>query len=258
LSECQITLLGTGTSVGVPIIGCRCPVCRSSDPKNHRTRAGVLVEAPDGKFVIDTPPELRLQLIREDVDVVRAAVFTHAHADHIYGLDDLRICGFRMDAPVELYCEESVEVSLRRAFYYAFDADIPATHPFALPKFRFRRIDMAPFKLLGTTIQPMRLFHGPLAVLGFRIGTWAYCTDVSEIPDESLVHLEGLDHLVIDALREQPHPSHFSVGQALDVIERVRPARAWLTHISHQLEYEATNRRLPANVELTYDGLRFD
>jgi phosphoribosyl 1,2-cyclic phosphate phosphodiesterase len=252
----ELILLGTGTSVGVPVIGCRCPVCTSTNPRNQRTRTGVLVQAPEGNFLIDTPPELRLQLIREHIDLVHAAVFTHSHADHIFGLDDLRIFGYRLDRAIGLYCEEAVERQLRAAFGYAFEPPDPEAHHFAVPKLAFERITTEPFDLLGQRVQPIRLMHGKLPLLGFRMNDVAYCTDVSFIPEQSWPLLQGLDTLVIDALRDQPHPTHFSVGQALEVISRLKPRRAYFTHVSHSLEYEATNARLPAGVELSYDGQR--
>jgi len=249
-------LLGTGTSVGVPVIGCRCPVCTSTNPRNQRTRTGVLVPAPEGNFLIDTPPELRLQLLRERIDLVHAAVYTHSHADHIFGLDDLRIFGYRLDRDIKLYCEAVVEKQLRAAFSYAFEPPDPDAHHFAVPKLAFERITTEPFELLGQVVRPIRLMHGKLPLLGFRINDVAYCTDVSLVPEESMSLLEGLDTLVIDALRDHPHPTHLSVSQALAVIERLKPRRAYFTHVSHSLEYEATNARLPENVELSYDGQR--
>ncbi len=252
----HLILLGTGTSTGVPVIGCPCSVCTSSDPKNNRTRTGVLVRAPEGNFVIDTPPELRIQLIREKIDLVHAAVFTHSHADHIFGLDDLRIFGYRLGKNITLHCEEAVEQQLRTTFAYAFSTPDPDAHHFSVPKLEFQRIGTEPFELLGLTVRPIRLIHGKLPVLGFRIGDVAFCTDVSAIPDESWPLLEGLDTLVIDALRDEPHPTHLNVAQSLDIIDRVKPKRAYLTHIAHTLDYATTNTRLPANVELSYDGLR--
>jgi phosphoribosyl 1,2-cyclic phosphate phosphodiesterase len=216
----------------------------------------VFVPAPDGNFLIDTSPELRIQLLREYVEIVHAAIFTHSHADHIFGLDDLRIFGYRLDRAIRLYCEEAVERQLRLAFNYAFAPPDPDAHHFAVPKLAFERISTEPFELLGQSIRPIRLMHGKLPILGFRLNDVAYCTDVSAIPDESWALLEGLDTLVLDALRDQPHPTHFSVGQALEVIERVKPRRTYFTHISHSLDYEATNARLPENVELSYDGQR--
>ncbi|HUG89799.1 MAG TPA: MBL fold metallo-hydrolase [Planctomycetaceae bacterium] len=252
----EMILLGTGTSVGVPVIGCDCAVCTSSDPRNNRTRTGVAVGAPAGTFVIDTPPELRLQLVREKIPLVHAAVYTHSHADHIFGLDDLRICGHRLDRPIPLYCEEAVEQQLRMAYHYAFAPPDPGAHQFAVPKLEFRRIGLEPFELLGQTVRPIRLLHGRLAILGFRLNDVAFCTDVSAIPEESWPLLAGLDVLVLDALRDTPHPTHLSIAQAIEVVERVRPRQTYFTHISHSLDHAATNARLPNGVALAYDGLR--
>jgi phosphoribosyl 1,2-cyclic phosphate phosphodiesterase len=252
----HLVLLGTGTSVGVPMIGCHCDVCESDDPRNQRTRCGVAVEAPEGLFLIDTPPELRLQLVRERIDNVHAALFTHDHADHIFGLDDLRICGQRLGQSIPLYCELPVEEQIRRAYHYAFSTPSPSTHRGAIPRLHFERIDLQPFSLLGTTVTPIRLQHGRLPVLGFRFNNVAYCTDVSQIPASSWAQLEGLDVLIIDALRDKPHPTHFSVDQSLDVIHRVQPRKAYLTHISHDLDHDTTNARLPENVEMAWDGLK--
>jgi len=249
-------LLGTGTSVGVPIVGCQCDVCTSDNPKNNRTRSGVYVSTPQGNFIIDTSPELRIQLIREKIEVVHAALFTHGHADHIFGLDDLRIFGFRLDQNIQLYCEPVVEKQLREVFSYAFVDPASLTHHFAVPRLSFESISTEPFELFGQQIIPIRMFHGRLPVLGFRIDNIAFCTDVSFIPEESWPLLEGLDVLILDALRNKPHPTHFSVQQGLEVVEKVKPQKTYFTHISHSLEYEQTNAILPNNVELSYDGLR--
>ena len=251
-----LTLTGTGTSVGVPVIGCDCDVCFSDNPRNRRRRSGALVRAPQGNFVIDTSPDLHSQLVDQRIDNVAAAIFTHSHADHIMGLDDLRICGFRMDAPVKLFCEEAVEDQIRQSFNYAFKSSIKPTHKFALPRFEFVRIDeTAPIELLGLTIQPLRLHHGPLPILGFRINDVAFCTDVSKIPRESFERLNGIDTFIVDALRDIPHATHFSVKQAIQAAERTGARQTYLTHLSHSLEYEATNASLPAGIELAYDGL---
>jgi phosphoribosyl 1,2-cyclic phosphate phosphodiesterase len=255
-SNRELILMGTGTSHGVPVIGCHCNVCQSTDPRNNRTRTGVAVNTEQGVFLIDTPPELRIQLLRERIDLVQAVIYTHSHADHIFGLDDLRLFGYRMERAVPLYCEENVEQQIRASFSYAFtkpDADL---HHGAIPKLVLRRIGIEPFEVLGVRIQPIRLLHGRLSVLGFRIANVAFCTDVSLIPDESWPLLEGLDVLVIDALRDEPHATHFGIPQALAAVERVRPKQTYLTHVSHHLDYESTNARLPAGVELSYDGLR--
>jgi len=253
----EMIITGCATSVGVPVIGCDCETCTSTNPKNQRTRTGVVVKAPDGNFVIDTGPELRLQLVRERIPIVHAAVYTHNHADHIFGLDDLRICGHRLDQPIPLYCESAVETSIRRSFFYAFSDDESVnTHKYALPRLRFERIGEEPFSLLGLTVRPIRLMHGKLPVLGFRINNVAFCTDVSHIPEKSWPMLEGLDVLVLDALREKPHPTHFCLSQSLEVVEKLKPQRAYFTHLACSLEYEATNAKLPPHVELAYDGLR--
>lgn len=252
----EMILLGTGTSHGVPVIGCRCPVCRSPDPKNKRTRTGVAVIGSEGTFLIDTSPELRVQLLREQIDLVHAAIYTHSHADHLFGLDDLRLFGYYLKRPVPLYCEEIVEQQIRAAYSYAFQPPDPDLHHGAIPMLEIHRIGLEPFELLGMMVSPLRLWHGKLGVLGFRVGDVAFCTDVSRIPEESFPLLEGLETLVIDALRDVPHATHFGIPQALEVAARVRPKRTYLTHVSHHLEYTATNARLPKGVELAYDGLR--
>ncbi|RMF36985.1 MAG: MBL fold metallo-hydrolase [Planctomycetota bacterium] len=254
----KFILLGTGTSVGVPAIGCGCDVCRSENPRNRRTRASAIVGLPHGNLLVDTAPDLRQQLLREDIGIVHAVVYTHEHADHIFGLDDLRLFPFRLQGPVPLYCEPAVEDRIRRSFDYAF-ATTPETHPGARPSLEIRTIGTEPFEALGTIIRPMRLLHGPhYQVLGFRIGSIAYCTDTNEIPESTFAVLEGCDVLILDALRPRPHPTHFSVNEALQVIERVQPRHAYLTHVCHELEYEATNAELPDGVELAYDGLSID
>ena len=252
----ELVLLGTGTSTGVPVIGCDCEVCTSPNPRNHRTRSGVAVFAPEGVLLIDASPELRLQLVREQIPLAHAVIFTHGHADHLFGLDDTRLFGHRLKQPIPLFCEELTEDNIRSAFHYAFRTPPPEAHPGAIPQWDLHRIGEAPFEVLGQTVQPIRLLHGRMPVLGFRFGNVAFCTDVSRIPDDSWEKLSGLDVLILDTLREQPHPTHFGIGQALDVGRRVKPGQTYLTHISHQLEIETTNARLPANVELAWDGLR--
>ena len=215
-----------------------------------------MLQAPEGNLLIDTSPELRLQLLREKIGLIHATLFTHAHADHIFGLDDLRLFGHYLGKPVQLCCEELVENRIRHSFDYAFSEPFPNAHLGAIPSLEFRRISLEPFEVLGLEVRPIRLWHGKLPVLGFRFNNVAFCTDVSFIPDESWPLLEGLDVLIIDALRHKPHPTHFSVAQSLEVVERVKPRQTYLTHISHSLEYEKTNAELPAGVELAYDGLK--
>ena len=213
----QLILLGTGTSVGVPAIGCGCEVCRSDNPKNRRTRASAILGLPEGNLLIDTSPDLRQQLLREEIGIVHAVLYTHEHADHIFGLDDLRLMQFRLGGPVPLYCEANVEDRIRKSYDYAFAA-VDGLHPGAVPQLTFRRISLAPFDVLGAHITPVRLKHGPrFDVLGFRFGNIAYCTDVNAIADESMRLLEGLDVLILDALRQSGHATHFGLGEAIEV-----------------------------------------
>lgn len=253
----EFIVLGCGTSHGVPMIGCHCAVCESHEPRNKRTRTGALIKTPQGNILIDTSPELRIQLVREKIDLVHACIYTHSHADHIFGMDDLRLFGHYLEKPVTVCCEEIVEHQLRRSFGYAFGDPQVNVHPGSIPMLELQRIGIEPFELCGVQIHPIRLLHGRLPILGFRVGKIAFCTDVSEIPDESWTLLEDLDTLVIGALREKPHPTHMSVEQALAVVSRVQPRHTFFTHTSHSLEYHATNSVLPPGVELAYDGLRF-
>jgi phosphoribosyl 1,2-cyclic phosphate phosphodiesterase len=252
------TFLGTGTSVGVPMIGCECGTCTSTDPRNHRYRASVLITTPRGRILIDTSPELRLQLLRAKAPLVHAVLYTHYHADHLFGLDDVRLFPRALNGPLPLYCNAETEEKIRQAFAYAFVPGTEFMPAGVIPKLSFVRIDEAPFEVLGEQVVPIHLEHAHYRVLGFRLGDVAYCTDVSNIPDRSWPRLEGLKVLILDALREKRHPAHFSLGEALEVIERVRPQQAYLTHMSHELEHEATTRRLPPHVRPAYDGLNFD
>jgi phosphoribosyl 1,2-cyclic phosphate phosphodiesterase len=252
------TFLGTGTSVGVPMVGCDCAVCRSTDPRNHRYRCSVLIGTPQGNLLIDTSPELRLQLLRARAKAIHGVLFTHYHADHLYGLDDLRPMPHHIGGPVPLYCTHEVERRIRQVFSYAFSQNADTLPSGYLPKLAFHTIDEQSFYALGQKVTPIPLIHAQFNVLGFRIDDVAYCTDVNEIPRESWPLLEGLRVLVLDALRFKPHPGHFSINQALEVIERVKPAQAYLTHMSHDVDHESTNRMLPPRVALAYDGLSFE
>jgi phosphoribosyl 1,2-cyclic phosphate phosphodiesterase len=252
----QMILLGTGTSVGVPAIGCGCPVCRSPSPRNRRTRCSAILGLPGGNLLIDTSPDLRQQLLREQIGLVHAVLYTHEHADHVYGLDDLRLMQFHLGGPVPLYCEPSVEVRIRKSYDYAF-IDAEGFHPGAVPQLTFRRIGLEPFAALGAEITPIRLKHGKrFDVLGFRVGDVAYCTDVNNIPPESMDRLAGLDVLVLDALRPRGHATHFSLEEAIEVARQLAPRQTYFTHMSHELEHEATNAQLPQGMALAYDGLR--
>ncbi len=252
----QLLFLGTGTSVGVPLIGCDCPVCTSNDPRNKRTRCGVAIGLPQGTLLIDTPTDLRTQLLREGIALAQAVAYTHAHADHTHGIDELRVFTFWNAQPVPLYCEATVAARLRECFSYCFQKTTFRDTSPALPQLEVHPIGTEPFSCLGATIQPIRLMHGRLPTLGFRIGNVAYCTDVSEIPPESLQRLTGLDVLILDCLRDEPpHPTHLTVAQAIELAEQIGARRTIFTHISHSLDHESTNRRLPAGMELAYDGM---
>jgi phosphoribosyl 1,2-cyclic phosphate phosphodiesterase len=251
----RMILMGTGTSVGVPAIGCGCEVCTSENPRNHRTRCSVLVGLPEGNLLIDTPPDLRQQLLREHVGIVHSVVYTHEHADHMFGLDDLRLMQFYLGGPVPLYCEQSVEARIWKSFDYAFNAP-KDLHRGGVPQLQFRQISTEPFEVLGERVIPIRLKHGKyFDVLGFRIGNVAYCTDVNAIPPESMRQLQGLDVLILDALRRERHSTHFSLEEAVEVAKLLEAKQTFFTHISHDLEHEATNASLPKNMALAYDGL---
>ncbi len=250
-----MVVLGTGTSIGVPVIGCGCPTCTSSNPRNNRTRCSLAIGFPEGNLLVDTPPDLRFQLLRERIGIVHATLFTHDHADHVFGLDDLRLFPYYLGHPMPVYCEEQVEDRIRKSFDYAFAAEAPYSGG-GVPQIEFRRIATDPFEILLQRIIPIRLEHGRFRVLGFRFGNVAYCTDTNHIPPESWPLLEGLDVLVLDALRAKSHPTHFSLAEAVEVAQRVGAKRTWFTHMSHDLEHEATNAALPAGMELAYDGLR--
>jgi phosphoribosyl 1,2-cyclic phosphate phosphodiesterase len=255
----RLIFLGTGTSTGVPMIGCRCPVCTSSDPRNQRMRPSVLFVFPGGNLLIDTTPEMRLQLVRERVRQVHAIAFTHHHADHLFGLDDARQFPRGLGGPVPVYCEQATEDAIRHVFSYAFRAETEQSPGLFVPRLKFIRI--APgvdFETLGERILPIRLEHGTAPVLGFRVGRLAYCTDVSRIPDQSRPLLEDLDVLVLDALRYERHPTHFSLSEALAEIEALGPRRTFLTHLSHSFDHGPAQDKLPSRVALAYDGLQLE
>ena len=250
----ELIFLGTGTSVGVPMIGCACPVCKSPDAKNQRTRCSIVLGLPGGNLLVDTTPDLRQQLLREQIGIVHSVLFTHEHADHLMGLDDVRLFPLYLDHRLPLYCNTEVERRIRKSFDYAFEGE--ETHAGSLPKIDIKPISSEPFELLGAHIVPIPLLHGRFNVFGFRFGNVAYCTDTNHIPEASWPLLEGLDVLILGALRARPHPTHFNVEGATEVVQRVQPRRALFTHISHDLDHATTCAALPDGIELAYDGLR--
>jgi phosphoribosyl 1,2-cyclic phosphate phosphodiesterase len=212
---------------------------------------------PEGNLLIDTSPDLRLQLLREKIGIVHAVIFTHEHSDHMMGFDDLRLFQFYLGAPLPVFCNKHVERRLRSAFEYVF-SDEPVTHVGAVPAIDIHPIDVDPIPILGATVIPVPLKHGPrFEVLGFRVGNIAYCTDVSEIPPASMELLQDLDVLILDALRPAPHVTHFNLEQAIEMALQLKPKQTYLTHCSCHIDYYETNPKLPAGIAVGFDGLRF-
>jgi len=256
--QAEIVILGSGTSMGVPTLGCHCPVCTSTDPRNVRSRPSIAIQWPDSStdqtVLIDTGPDFRQQALREKIRHVDAVFYTHPHADHILGLDDLRPLSFRHPAGLPLYADDATAVVLERIFEYTFSPR--ANYP-TRARVDLRRLNgHEGADVAGVRFQRVPILHGDLSIAAFRFGSAAYLTDMSSIPEISLPLLEGLEVLIIDALRPQPHPSHANVEQALAWIERLRPRRAFFTHMSHELEHSEAENELPAHVRLAYDGLR--
>jgi phosphoribosyl 1,2-cyclic phosphate phosphodiesterase len=252
--KARLTVLGSGTSMGVPTIGCDCAVCHSADPHDRRTRPSILIEYAGRNVLVDTTPDFREQAIREGIRSLDAVLYTHGHADHILGLDDLRPLSFHRPEKIPLYARPADAELLRRMFRYIFDADYKFG---GLAQVELRTID-GPVDLFGARFEPVTVIHGDDEILGFRFGQAAYLTDVSEIPEESYSKLTGLDILFLDALRHKPHPTHSTVENSLRIVERVKPKRTFFTHICHDLAHEATNAALPPQVRLSYDGMKLE
>jgi phosphoribosyl 1,2-cyclic phosphate phosphodiesterase len=240
--------------MGVPTIGCDCGVCTSPDPRDHRTRPSVLVQYEGRNVLIDTTPDFRQQAIRAGIRHLDAVLYTHAHADHILGLDDLRPVTFRHENKVPLYAGDETASAIRSVFKYIFDNDYKYGN--------LARVDLHPLndgvELFGARFDAVKVIHGETEIDGFRFGSAAYLTDFSAIPESSLNRLEALDVLFLDALRRKPHPTHSSVEQSLRIVERLKPRRTFFTHISHDLAHEATNASLPEGVQLAHDGLQLE
>lgn len=250
----RLTILGSGTSTGVPTIGCNCSVCTSSDSTNIRTRASLWIEYEDRHFLIDTSTDLRQQALSNKIPRVDAVLFTHAHADHVLGLDELRVYNFYQKAVIPCYAGEETLERLRQMFSYIFSSE--ASESFK-PQLSLHEIT-GPFKLHGLEILPVPVRHGSLPVFGYRFGDTAYVTDCNFIPEESKKMLKHLDLLILSAIRYQPHPTHFSLNEALEAIRELAPRRAILTHLSHAFDYSKVNTELPKGVSLAYDGMRIE
>ncbi len=252
--KATLTVLGSGTSMGVPTIGCSCRVCNSTDPHDKRTRPSIMLEYAGRCVLIDTTPDFREQAIREKISRIDAILYTHAHADHILGLDDVRPLSFRRDEKIPLYADEPTAQAMERMFEYIFD-----------PNYKFggiARVSMnrlnGSVELFGARFEPVTIIHGETEILGFRFGQGAYLTDFSEIPPASMARLRDLDILFLDALRHNPHPTHSTVANSLRLVKELNPKRAFFTHISHDLAHEETNKTFPDHVRLAHDGLRLE
>jgi len=251
----KITVLGSGTSVGVPTVGCHCDVCTSSDPRDKRLRPSVLLDYEGRKVLIDTTPDFRTQALRVGLQRLDAVVFTHAHADHIMGLDDVRPFNFHQRERIPIYGSADTLAGIQRCFQYIFDGGKKESN---VPQLDVRVIDAAPFDVFGMKFTPIPVLHGSQAIYGFRFGAAAYLTDHSDIPESSMEKLRGLDVLFLDALRYKPHPTHSTVSRSTATAESLAPRRAFFTHISHDLRHERAESMLPPGVRLAYDGLEIE
>jgi len=249
----NIVLLGTGTSTGIPVVGCRCRVCRSSDRRNQRTRCSALLTYAGHNLLIDTATDLRQQALREDIEHIDAVLYTHCHADHVHGIDDLRGFNRRDHNPIPLYAAPETLTNLRRNFSYIFDQRQPSGY---IPKLTLHPIKEA-MKLFGLEIIPIPLHHGAQMATGYRCGPFAYLTDCNRIPDSSLALLEGLQLLVLDGLRFKPHPTHFNIPAAVAIAQSIGAEQTLLTHLSHDVDHSCADAELPAGINLAYDGQRF-
>lgn len=251
----RVTFLGTGTSHGVPSIGCECATCLSTDPHDNRLRPSIYVQTGAAAVLVDAGPDLRQQALRHRITRVDAILFTHAHADHILGLDDVRRFNALMKGPMPCYGDPATLEDIRRTFGYVFDPAAPKGG--GIPMLELRAID-GPFTVGDLRLCPVPLLHGRKPILGFRAGRFAYLTDCNALAPEAWPMLEGLDVVVLDALRERPHPTHFSLGEAVEAAGRIGARRTYFTHMCHDLPHDATNARLPAGMQLAYDGLVLD
>jgi phosphoribosyl 1,2-cyclic phosphate phosphodiesterase len=250
----RLTVLGSGTSMGVPTIGCACEVCRSNDLHDKRLRPSILLQYADKVVLVDTTPDFRTQAIREAITQIDAVLYTHAHADHILGLDDLRPLSFRHGGKIPLYARKDAAALIQKMFSYIFDGKYKFG---GLAQVELNVMD-GPTELFGARFEPIKVMHGEAEIFGYRFGSGAYLTDFSSIPEESFLQLQDLDVLFLDALRHTPHPTHSTIENSLKIVNRLRPRRAFFTHIAHDLPHEATNATLPPNVQLCYDGMKLD
>jgi phosphoribosyl 1,2-cyclic phosphate phosphodiesterase len=248
----KVTFLGTGTSHGVPMLGCHCSVCTSADSRNVRTRPSVLIQA-GGQVVIDTSTDFRFQMMKHRIERLDAVLYTHWHADHIFGLDDIRPFNYLQRSAIPIYGNRQTLDQIKQTFSYIFDG----AHYEGSPRVEPRTVE-GPFSVRDLYIEPLSVTHGRLEILGYKVGRFAYITDASSIPEGTIKNVENIPCLVLNALRHKPHFAHFSVEQALEQIERINPSQAFLTHISHQLDHAEVEKSLPTHVRLAYDGLSLE
>jgi phosphoribosyl 1,2-cyclic phosphate phosphodiesterase len=255
VNKLKVTFLGTGTSQGVPVIACPCPVCNSPDERDKRLRTSVFIETGDKKIVIDTGPDFMQQMLRAGIKELDAILYTHDHKDHIAGLDDVRAFNFIHQRAIDVFLEDRVIPAIKREFSYIF---AESKYP-GIPRINLNTIDTFSFQAGGIDIMPIRAFHYRLPVLGFRIGDFTYITDANYLPEEEKEKLIGSRFIVINALRKQKHISHFSLSEAVKLINEFGPRRAYITHISHQMGlHEEVQKELPPNILLAFDGLSFE
>ncbi|MBI5599233.1 MAG: MBL fold metallo-hydrolase [Deltaproteobacteria bacterium] len=253
----KIRILGCGTSTGVPVIGCRCEVCSSDEPRNRRTRTSALIQSggKNGKnILIDTSTDLRVQSLKNDIERIDAVLFTHPHADHVHGIDDLRVFNLIQKEIIPCYGDRLTVERIKKAFDYIFtDSEYDGWKP----SLSLSAIE-EPFELFGLKVTPVGIYHGTAVITGWRINDAAYLTDCSSVPPESLERLRGVNVLIVGALRRRPHPSHFSIDQAVELSRKLSPERTVLTHLSHNVDYVKDGDTLPSAVELAYDGMEID
>ena len=250
-NKMQITLLGTGTSQGVPVIACNCEVCKSENPKDKRLRSSVMIEINNKTFIIDTGPDFRQQMLRENVQEIDAILYTHHHKDHVAGMDDVRAFNHKWKKDMEIYCTKNTEHALHLEFPYVFsDVKYPG-----IPTVNVNVIDSCPFEINGVEIIPIDVLHYKLQVFGFRINNFIYLTDVSKVPKKEKEKMKGADLIVLDALRKNKHISHFTLDQAVELLAELNPKKALLTHVSHFMGFhDEVNKELPENIKLAFDG----